>query len=96
MPKSRAFTVTYTVSHVQLHRVHVACLIKSLVIILAVCPVPSLLFRKDRWVCVSIEDGQRVKLGSHAGGIFGVSWHLGERFQLVRDPCVDFNGFAGE
>lgn len=34
--------------------------------------------------------------GSHSGGIFGVSWHLGERFQLVRDPRVHFDGFAGE
>lgn len=39
---------------------------------------------------------KRVKLGSHPGGVFGVSWHLGERFQLVRDPCVHFDGFAGE
>lgn len=34
--------------------------------------------------------------GSHSGRIFGVSWHLGERFQLVRDPRVHFDGFAGE
>lgn len=59
---------------------------------LTVSLFPSLLFRKHRRGCVSI----RVKLGSHPGGIFRVSWHLGERFQLIRDPCVHFDGFAGE
>lgn len=34
--------------------------------------------------------------GSHSGRIFGVSWHLGERLELVRDPRVHFDGFAGE
>lgn len=38
----------------------------------------------------------KVKLGSNAGGIFGVFWHLGERFQLIWDPCVHFDGFSGE
>lgn len=68
----------------------------SLSISLTVCLFPSRLFRKDRRGCVSIREGRRVKLGSHAGGIFRVSWHLGERFQLIRDPCVHFDGFAGE
>lgn len=65
-------------------------------IILAVCLFPSLLFWKHRRGCVGIGEGQRVKQGSHTGGVFRVSWHLGERFQLIRDPCVHFNGFAGE
>lgn len=38
----------------------------------------------------------RSSWGSHPRGVFRVSWHLGERFQLVRDPCVHFYGFAGE
>lgn len=42
------------------------------------------------------EESKKVGLGSHTGGVFRVSWHLGERFQLVRDPCVHFDGFAGE
>lgn len=65
-------------------------------IILAVCPFPSLFFRKHRRGCVGVGEGQKVKLGSHTGGVFWVSWHLGERFQLIRDPCVHFDGFAGE
>lgn len=67
-------------------------------IILAICLCPSLLFRKHRRGCVGIWGGRvkKVGLGSHTGGVFRVSWHLGERFQLIRDPCVHFDGFAGE
>lgn len=57
---------------------------------------PSLLVRKHRRDCIGVGEGQKVKLGSHAGGVFRVSWHLAERFQLIRDPCVYFDGFAGE
>lgn len=64
-------------------------------IILAVFLFPSLLFRKHRRG-VGIREGQRVRRGSHTGGVLRVSWHLGERFQLIRDPCVHFDGFAGE
>lgn len=61
--------------------------------VLAVClsvPIPlDVGGERLRW-------GQRVKRGSSTGGVFGVSWHLGEGFQLVRDPCVHLDGFAGE
>ena len=33
---------------------------------------------------------------SHTGGIFGVSWHLGEGFELVRNPRVHLDGLTGE
>lgn len=55
-----------------------------------------LLFRKHTRDCVGIMERQKVKVGSHTGGVFGVSWHLGERFQLIWDPRVHFDGFAGE
>lgn len=67
----------------------------SIILQQSVCFPPSS-FRKHRRGCVRAGEGQRVEPGSHSGGIFGVSWHLGERFQLVRDPCVHFDGFAGE
>lgn len=44
----------------------------------------------------SVAESSKVKLRSNTGGVFGVFWHLGERFQLVWDPCVHFDGFSGE
>lgn len=44
----------------------------------------------------SVAESSKVKLRSNTGGVFGVFWHLGERFQLIWDPCVHFDGFSGE
>ena len=33
---------------------------------------------------------------SHAGGVFGVRWHLGEGLELVRNPGVHLDGLPGE
>lgn len=44
----------------------------------------------------SVAGSSKVKLMSNTGGVFGVFWHLGERFQLIWNPCVHFNGFSGE
>lgn len=44
----------------------------------------------------SVVESSKVKLGSNTGGVFGIFWHLGERFQLIWDPCVHFDGFSGK
>lgn len=47
---------------------------------------------------LSVSGQRRVGEGgrSHTGGIFRVSWHLCERFEIIMDSSVHFDGFAGE
>lgn len=98
--KSRAFTNADTVSYVHLCLVCMCCsssLIKFCVhhsSSLSVSLPPSI--GSTRGAALASERVRGSSWGSHTGGVFGVSWHLGERFQLIRDPCVHFDGFAGE
>lgn len=44
-------------------------------------------------VCICrVGEGGRL----HTGGIFRVSWHLCERFEIIMHSSVHFDGFAGE
>ena len=78
----------------------VVCLIQSYVVVCpsslqSVCFPPS---SSGRTGGAALASGsfKRVRPGSQTGGVFRISWHLGERFQLIWDPCVHFNGFSGE
>lgn len=98
MPKDRNFTLIQTVSNVQVCLMCMWCVSSSLIkfCVHHSCSFPFLLFGKHRRSCFDVRRVKWFKLGSHPGGVFGVSWHLGERFQLIRDPRVHFDGFAGE